>query len=564
MALLQSIHGANPGQLYSLDGESSILGRHPECDIVLDAAAVSRQHARILKFEGNFYVEDLNSRNGTFVNGRQVIQRQQLNEGDEVQICDLSFVFHEGPAPSPGKGALATMILDDEDASDSSTVMSKLDVSGGTSGLQLQVNAEAKLKALVEISQNLGKAVGLNQVLSKVLDSLFAIFLQADRGFVVLKDPDSGKLIPKAVKQRRQQDRSAIRISRTIVNRVMQSKEVILSADAAADSRFDMAESVIDFHIRSMMCAPLIGSDGNALGVLQIDTLDQRSRFSRDDLDVLASVAYQTAFAVENAQLHEAAIREQAIERDLLLANQVQQRFLPISSPELPGYDFFEFYEPANKLGGDYYDYIPLADGRLAIVVADVSGKGIAASLLMARLSAEARYCLASVPRPADAVARLNDMFCHSTWDDRFVTFVVALLDPGRHELTIVNAGHLPPLLRRCHAEVVPLAEDEAGLPLGVSESCEYPQLTVNINPGDSLILYTDGITEAMNDKNELYGRQRLHTSVADEQGDVQALGQRILADVKQFVGRRAQSDDMCLTCFGRAPAVDLRATAKR
>ena len=173
------------------------------------------------------------------------------------------------------------------------------------------------------------------------------------------------------------------------------------------------------------MCAPLITSQGDVTGVIQIDTADQRNRFSRDDLEVLASVACQAAIAVENAELHETAIRDQKRSRELEVAHDVLRGFLPSSSPRIEGYDFFHFYEPANELGGDYYDYIPLPGRRLAVVVADVSGKGIPASLLMARLSADVRYCLASEPSPAEAVAQLNRVFFAAGWEDRFVTLVL-------------------------------------------------------------------------------------------------------------------------------------------
>ena len=198
-----------------------------------------------------------------------------------------------------------------------------------------------------------------------------------------------------------------------------------------------------------MMCAPLVDSDGNSLGVIQIDTLDQRQRFQQDDLDVLASIASQAAIAVDNAQLHETALRQQAMERDLELAHKVQRGLLPAAPPPLPGYHFFDFYEPANQVGGDYYDYVELPDDRLAVVVGDVSGKGVSAALLMAKLSGEVRYCLASEPTPAAAMSRINASFSRSGWQDRFVTFVLAVLDVEKHELTLVNAGHMPPLLRQ-------------------------------------------------------------------------------------------------------------------
>lgn len=557
MAILRALKGMNPGQLFVLDGECAILGRHPDCDIVLEAPAVSRQHARILRENGNFFVEDLNSRNGTFLNGKLVTQRQPLSESDELQICDLSFVFHQGRSDAAPDSTTAefqpqAMMVDDERPTGGSTIMSKLDVSTSSTGLRLEVNPEAKLKALIEIGQNLGKAVGLEQVLANLLDSLFKIFVQADRGFVVLKDVGSGRLIPWAVKHRRGEAAQTIRISRTIINGVMQTKEAILSADAATDSRFELAESIFDFHIRSIMCVPLVGAEGTALGVLQLDTLDQRNRFSRDDLDVLAAVACQAAFAVENAQLHEAATREKAIERELSVAHQVQQGFLPAAAPCLPEYNFFEFYQPANKLGGDYFDYVPISGGRLGVVVADVSGKGIAASLLMARLSAECRYCLASEPTPEAAVGRLNRIFCDSSWQDRFVTFVLVVLDPASNQALVVNAGHMAPLLRRPDGQVVPVGEAEARLPLGVDSDVDYPAVSFPFEPGECITLYTDGITDAQNEKGEYYGRPRLHKQLSSRVDGVRNLGLRILDDVKRFIGTRAQTDDMCLTCFGR------------
>jgi phosphoserine phosphatase RsbU/P len=559
MAVLRALQGPDPGQVHPLSGASVVLGRHPACDLVLDSASVSRQHARILNIDGVFYVEDLHSRNGTLLNGRPIAQREPLAEGDQLGICDLVFGFHltvpeEGSAPSAPREPCGEALMVDEDLpSEPSSVMSKVLVSTGSTGLRIEVNTEAKLKALMETSRNLGKALGLDEVLPRLLDSLFTIFLQADRGFIVLRDSRTGQLVPKAIKYRRPEDTQTLRISRTIVGNVMQTKEAILSADAAADSRFEMAASIVDFHIRSMICAPLVASDGEALGVIQLDACEARNRFRQDDLELLASVACQAAFAVENAQLHEAAMRNQALKRELAVAHEVQRGFLPSAAPRIPEYDFFDFYEPAHQLGGDYYDYVELPGGRLAVVVADVSGKGISASLLMAKLSAESRFCLASEPEPAQAVGRLNRVFCDSAWDDRFVTMVLVVLDPRRHEAAVVNAGHLPPLWRRGPSRVEPVAEAVANLPLGVDRDTDYAQTLLSFASGETLTLYTDGITEAMNAADELYGSERLVAALGADVEGVGLLGRHILDDVKRFVGARSQSDDMCLACLGRA-----------
>jgi serine phosphatase RsbU (regulator of sigma subunit) len=360
-------------------------------------------------------------------------------------------------------------------------------------------------------------------------------------------------LVPRAVKHRRDDSDDTIRISRTIVNQVMNSKEAVLSADAASDARFDTSQSIADLRIRSMMCAPLVDSDGNSLGVIQIDTKDSRLRFQKDDLDLLASIASQAAIAVDNAQLHETSMRQQATERDLELAHKVQRGLLPAAPPMLSGYHFFDFYEPANQVGGDYYDYVELPNQRLAVVLGDVSGKGVSAALLMAKLSGEVRYCLASEPTPADAVSRINASFSRSGWQDRFVTFILAVLDARTSELTLVNAGHMAPLLRHSQGGVVEeIGDDLAGLPLGVDPDYQYEQYSCAIAPGDFLALFTDGISEAMNLDNELYGLERLRKLLSQPSASVDALGRDILDDVKRFVGGRPQSDDMCLACFGR------------
>ena len=558
MAVLRALHGPSAGQTYPLIGDSIVLGRHPECNIVLDAGAVSRQHARIVKAGDDYCVEDMHSRNGTYVNDERIEGRVKLAEGDELKICDLVFTFHLGVpgAAVPPRDLEATreavVMVDDARLTGTSTIMSKLEVSTGSSGLRVSVNPEVKLRALLEIGRNLGGAVRLGEVLPKLLDNLFAIFIQADRGFIVLKDGPSGRLIPKAVKHRREGSTEAIRISRTILHGVVSSKEAILSADAATDERFEMSESIADFQIHSMMCAPLIGSGEEVLGVIQVDTRDQRRRFDRDDLDVLASVACQAAVAVENAQLHEIALHEELMRRELALAHKVQQGLLPATPPQLEGYEFFDFYEPAQQLGGDYFDYIPLQGGTLASALADVSGKGISAALLMARLSAEVRYCLASFADPAAAMERLNAVFCESRWEDRFVTMVLAVLDPLRHEMSIVNAGHLAPLLRHASGKVEGLGEKAGGLPLGVDGESRYEPFRVSLAPGDSVVLYTDGLPDAVNAEGQWYGNERIRAQLEKEAAHAAALSQGLLSDIRRFVGNRAQSDDMCLTCVRR------------
>ncbi len=563
MAVLKTVRGWNPGQVIPLARPAVILGRHPDCDIVLDLGPVSRQHARVLQIGSEYYIEDLHSRNGTFVNDERLEGRRRLVENDQIRICDVVFSFHLETPPADQVGLTeasdSLVVVDDAALGRGSTVVSKLEVLTSSTGAHVRVGAEVKLRALVDIGRNLARAVRLDEVLPKLLDNLFTIFIQADRGFVLLKDKATGRLVPKAVKSRRPDDSDEIRISRTILNDVVQRKEAILSADAASDMRFRMSDSIVDFQIHSMMCAPLLDSQAEVLGLIQIHTMDQRRRFNEEDLELLVSVASQAALAVENAQLHEQRLQEELTQRELRLAHTVQQGLLPAAPPQLPGYEMGDFYEPARELGGDYFDYIPLSGGRLALALGDVSGKGIAAALLMARLSAEVRYALASHATPADALAHLNRTFCQGRWEGRFVTLVVAVLDPGAHQFCIVNAGHLSPLVYRRSGALESIPRQSSGLPLGIEEESLYPEHLLFLEPGEFLTLHTDGIPDAVNAQGEFYGLERLEQFLREMGRRASPpgagrfdLARLVLQDVRQFIGDQPPTDDMCLTCIRR------------
>jgi serine phosphatase RsbU (regulator of sigma subunit) len=313
-----------------------------------------------------------------------------------------------------------------------------------------------------------------------------------------------------------------------------------------------MAQSIADFSIRSMICAPMIGTDGEPLGVIHIDTLNQRARFNDEDLEVLAGVASQAAVAIDNAKMHEQVVAQQAMQRDLELARRMQRALLPSKAPEVPGYFFFDYYQAARQVGGDYYDYVQLPGGRFAVIVGDVAGKGVSAALLMARLSSDVRFSLASEPDPAKAVQQINEGFAHQDWQDRFVTMIAAVVNPQNHELTIVNAGHMAPYLRRPGGQIEEIGEDAAGLPLGVAQGFEFSAYTRKLDAGDVVMIFTDGISEAMNADRALYGLERLKSGISSPNVAAAELGEHILDDVRRFANGYAQSDDMCLVCFGR------------
>jgi serine phosphatase RsbU (regulator of sigma subunit) len=244
-------------------------------------------------------------------------------------------------------------------------------------------------------------------------------------------------------------------------------------------------------------------------------------------------------------------MRQSILERDLELAQQVQRGFLPKRRPKIANYRVHDFYCPADKVGGDYFDYVPLPDGRVAVVVADVVGHGVAASLLMAKLSASVRFCLATESDPAKAVTEMNRTLSEDSLEDRFITMIMVVLRPDRPEMTIVNAGHMPPLICRANGDLLEPGDSERGFPLLFMESVEYQQASVTLNPGDQVILYTDGLNESMNPEQELYGIDRLRAQ-ASLDGTPEQTCARLIEDIRRFAAGAPQADDMCLVCFER------------
>ena len=275
---------------------------------------------------------------------------------------------------------------------------------------------------------------------------------------------------------------------------------------------------------------------------------------SRGDLAVDASSTCNAEIAASRD--HGDSAGQGALASDLTVAGKVQRRFLPLAAPDTENYEFFGYYQAAHQVGGDFFDYVPLSGGRWAVLVADVAGKGIAASLLMARMSAESRWCLTSHDNPCAAMGHLNRWLCRVAHDGHFATMAVVVLDPAQHRLTVVNAGHCPPLLRRQSGVVETMRCHEnmcAGLPLGIQEEGRYDPCSVELRPGDTFVLYTDGVTEAMGRSGELFGLGRLRGTLSRASGRPQALGQRVLRAVREFLGPRPQTDDLCFTCFRRA-----------
>jgi serine phosphatase RsbU (regulator of sigma subunit) len=518
---------------YPIPGPRYQIGRGPDCEIRLGDPLVSARHALVTHKNDLYEIEDLGSRNGTRINGERIDSPTPLHPGDRIELGGHLLLF-AGPEPPPFALADTTQIP-------GPPVVRSLDLAAG---LRTEVSPEAKLRAVLEISRNLSTTLRLEEVLPKILESLFALFPQTDRGFFLLREPTTKKLVPKAVRHRHAPPGDAAAISRTVLDHAVQTGRAVLSGDAGHDDRFDASQSVRLHQIRSIMCVPLVNRTGECLGVIQLDTRERGRVFTQDDLDVLAFAGLQATRAVEMANLHLEL-------RELEAATAIQRNFLPNERPRVPGLRFFDHYVSAGQVGGDYFDYVRLTGERLAVAVGDVAGKGVTAALLMARLSAAARFCLATETTTADAVRAVNASVARACGDGRFITLSVGVIDLSTFAMTVVNAGHMPPLRRRPDGTVEEIGAGAAGIPLGVFDR-PYQETPAVIEPGDLWVWCTDGVTEARDPDNELYGIDRLKAVLEKASPDAELAGPAILAEVKKFCNGRALGDDLTLVCLSR------------
>ena len=426
-----------------------------------------------------------------------------------------------------------------------------------------------RLRAILKISSTLNKNLDVDKVLKQIADELFDMFRQADRCFII-QVGDSGQLVPVVVKNRRPNIDND-RFSKTIVRRCLESQQSFLSEDASMDSAVGLAQSISEFRIRSVMCVPMSTVDGRSIGVIQLDSQDRTKKFTQDDLKLLVCVANQSATALDNAKMHEELMKRVKLDEENRAATRVQMALLPRTTPLVKGYEFFARYVPARTVGGDYYDFIPLPDGRFSILLGDVSGKGVPAALIVARVSGEAKVCMMTLPEVHKAVTRLNDLFFEANFEDRYLALAASTLDPITHQVTFVNAGNLPPpwIYRQSSRAIeLPVPDEISSFAIGQVPGNIYESITVELQYGDTVILCTDGILDAEAPDGRRFGQEGVLRAIHNTDPNViltaQQLGKRIIDAVTAHMGNYPQFDDIALVCYGRVDAQTTEAPPTR
>jgi serine phosphatase RsbU (regulator of sigma subunit) len=299
----------------------------------------------------------------------------------------------------------------------------------------------------------------------------------------------------------------------------------------------------------------MLSLDGEPAGVIQLDTQNPLQRFQKEDIDLLLAVAGQAALSYESARLMVSAMEKKKQDDEMEIARGVQQALLPEKFPEIDGYQFFASYDSAQAVGGDYYDCFTLDNDRVCLSFGDVAGKGVPASLVMSRMSSVVQSTVAHVGDVGQAVAAINNHMCAGAVEGRFVTYVLVIIDLKTHEMSLVIAGHMSPIIRKADGAFEEFDEESVGLPIGVLEDYPFDVLSRRLDPGEIVVIYTDGVSAAMNPNGDLYTEERVREFVKNGPAAADVLGKELLADVRLHANGRPQNDDITIMTFGRNPA---------
>lgn len=551
MAWLVGLDAGLQGRRFPLE-TTFLVGRGPYNHVVIDDPRISRQHAKVSPEDGEHIVQDLGSANGTFVNDEPV-KRQKLIEGDLVRFGPFRFRFetkstsdvdgHSAPPPRRAEERtrvgfeVPTRILNAVDAASMvSPVM--------PSGLVQLEDADRKLRTLYAFLHAISTTLDHDELLTRVLRNLLDVFPTAGAIAAYVMEADGVRLAPAIVLQRDGRlGPPGSPLPESLQREVVQRGQALLSSPMSLswDDEGPPSGGLV-------MHAPMMAR-GEVYGVLNVRG-GSRSSFTQGELDLLTALAAHAALALQNARMHQQKLAQQRLEQDLRLAEQIQKSFLPPSLPEVHGVRFVAEYRPAYSVGGDFYDVFWVGPGKLGVIIGDVSGKGVSAALLMARVSSDLRAAVLGEPDPAHAMARVNRSVLERGQHDIFVTAIAMTIDVAQRRITFASAGHVPPFIGRADRSVVRI-DGAASTPIGLFDGAVYEQMDLWLAPEDVLVLCTDGVTEATALSGDQFGFDRIDATLRSGPRDAPRLAERLMADVAAHVGTAPQYDDLTLLLCG-------------
>lgn len=523
-----------------VQADSVIIGRSSTSDLPLPDRFLSRHHARLFRDGDRYLVEDLGSRNGTLLNGQPVLAPSPVRPGDVIRISG-SVLSIQGDEPQP---------LDFFDSSHTvfrpaAELLAQEASRGGAARDRPELERYAeRLRLLNEVHHALGSALALPELLQLILDRLFD-HLEPEQAAIHLKGPD-GALRAVATRSRGTAEPRLV-ASQRLAQEVTEKGVAALVLDAQSDVRFQSSMSLLAAGIRSLVAAPLLAEGQPALGMVLLTSNAAVRQFSEEDMELLVSLAAVAAIRLRNVALLEEAAERRVLEEELALARRIQETLLPSTLPELSGFELYARNVPSRHISGDLYQVVVRRDGAEGVLlVADVAGKGVAASLLAASVEALAAGPLEEGLPPAEVCARVSRLLYQRTPREKYATAFVVSLDAASGQLDYANAGHNPGLVVREAGGVERLGP--TGVPLGLFPATTYQAAGIELAPGDTLVLYTDGITEAAREDDEELGLDRLIAVCREHlRAAPSALADAIDRAVAEFVGARPPGDDRTL-----------------
>jgi serine phosphatase RsbU (regulator of sigma subunit) len=514
------------------------VGRQATNELPLRDSRISRQHARIVESDGKFVLEDMGSKHGTFVNAEKITKRE-LRTGDVIDFglpnCyRLTYM---------GEGESLVNLLE--------RVESSVPTPGSAGGLH-------HLGVLLEVARALHSSMSLEDVLITVVDAAIRV-TKTQRGVLLLRTP-AGELDPTVARDVRQNTLPPrqLEISQSVLRHVVNSRQELIVSDLGDYEGISQQASVVRLQLHTVVAIPLeklpaigsldttlAGKPAELLGVLYLDSHNPSSAFSDLDREVLRTLALEAASVVENARLFALSRARERLEHEMKIAQDIQRQLLPRAFPSHKDFSITGTNVACEMVGGDYFDVIELPGERCGLVVADVSGKGISAALLTSMIQGIFSATAVTDIHLDQIATRVNKYLKERSADDRYATLFYGVLDPNG-SLDYINAGHVPAMVRTALGQVYTLGSDN--FPLGMFDFAEYHSARAHLQPGDFMVIYTDGISEARNLKDDMFGEHGLREVLKSfPGGSVEDLSRAILAAVRDFTGGAPQADDLTL-----------------
>jgi serine phosphatase RsbU (regulator of sigma subunit) len=536
------------GERFEMSVDSDVvIGRSTTADVTISDRFLSRKHARLFRDGDDWLVEDLGSRNGTLVNGVKIASPAAVESGDVIGISASVIVVGRGDerrSSEPIDSRTRTIFKPaDTILGESRETMSR---SGLADRSELQRAAE-QLSVLVDVHQALADSLAPDEVFDRVLDRVF-VHLQPQSGAIFLVEDDglvrvAGRSMAGTVDDFPE--------SQSLAGEVIDQRMAAVVEDTATDDRFNRAESLLDAGVRSLVAAPLL-TRNRALGMIVLSSTALDRTFKVPDMELLTVIASAMGLRLHNLALAEEAAERERFERDVALARRIQVNFLPPDTPQASGFEIYGGNIPSRGVSGDYYQVVERPEhGDLAVIIADVSGKGIAASLLTGYVDALCLAYLGEGHPPDEVFNRVSPQMNAKTPAEAFATAFLGLIEPTTGRLVFASAGHDPVALVRSSGEIDWLMP--TGMPLGLMPDARYTATEASLDGGDTMVLYTDGITEAANPDEEEFGRERLgRCCVEHRDRPVDELAQSIHDAVERFARGVPYHDDRTLVILRR------------